>query len=385
MPGGLWRQLAATDSGELTASSAASPNAASWAGSWKTAAARWFVYGHSVDYGMRSRTSSFGIVGSPRLPPTATSRRAASSGSDPATTSRRAPPDTRVPIALRDSFVDVDGTGSLVYFHGGLIGLNDSGGAGPWNFQAHQRAPQNSGVRFELPPQSLQNTNNLLATGAGYVKHEGGQLMFPSSLTVPARLVTTRSATGSLTPPSQRPISATCGRSAATAKSPTAGLAPTARWPRDNSITRAITINYALTMGGTGAGTQTVTADGNLPAFSPMMAAATSLSARALHPSPAWTAKPDHGERLRGVRLHRDCVGRRRGAARQPSRSRRWVPAAPTSETACLIPCRPGRRFTVHGYYWIKAAGGLSGTPAVNIRWAKRGMDKVSALAAPQR
>ena len=190
MPG-IGASFAATDSARTTASSAASPNAASWAGSGRRqqrmvrlrplCGLRHAARGTSV-------LASWARLGSHQL--TATSRRAASSlAATPANyVSQGTGQDTRVLITLRDP---------------------SSTWTAParWSISTAPDRPQRQRRRrpVELPssstcatkqrraimncsPQSLQNTNNLLATGAGYVKHEGGQLMFPSSLTVPARL-----------------------------------------------------------------------------------------------------------------------------------------------------------------------------------------------------
>lgn len=388
-----WRQLNATDSGENYRIYGGITQRCELGWLLEDGSSEWFVNGMSVDYGIQLavlRPTGSGGPGTSwaRLGFTDChiETRGKQLGSDPGYyVSQGTGQDSRVPIPLRDSFIDVDGTGSLVYFHGGLLDLNDSGGAAPYNYtKLINVRHKNCGVRFmNCSPQSLANVNNLLATGLGYVKHEGGQLMFPSALTLPARL-------------SDNPICnrlydgafpAALIRDLWTIRRDTAEI--TNRWAgangslaRDNSVTRPITINYALTMSGTGTGTQTVTADGSLPAFSPNMVGRNFVVGSGV----ASITSVDSESQITvnvSVAFASTAIASGAAVARSTASLRvTKVGAAGTNfEAACLIPAKPGERLVVHGYYWIKASGGLSGTPAVNTRWAKRGMDKVTALA----
>lgn len=382
-----WRQLAATDSGENYRIFGGITQRCELGWLLEDGSSEWFVHGHSVDYGIQlcllRPSASWARLG---FTDCHIETRGDELGSDAGWyVSQGTGTDSRVPVPLRDSFIDVDGTGSFVYFHGGLLDLNDSGGAGPWTFSKLINVRhKNSGVRFlNCSPQSLQNTANLFSTGPGYVKHEGGQLMFPSSLTVPARL--------SDNPLNNRLFDAAIPtaniRDLWTIRRDTAEI--TNRWTgtngslaRDNGITRAITIDYALTMSGTGLGTQTVTANSSLPAFSPMMLGRNFVVGSGVG---SITSVDSESQITISVSVAFASTSIASGAAvarNTASLKVTKVGASGTNfEAMCLIPCRPGERLTVHGYYWIKAAGGLSGTPAVNTRWAKRGMDKVAALA----
>lgn len=382
-----WRQLAATDSGENSRILGGITQRCELGWLLEDGSSEWFVYCHSVDYGMQLAvlrpSASWARLG---FTDCHIETRGKQLGSDPGYyVSQGTGQDTRVPITLRDSFIDVDGTGSLVYFHGGLIDLNDSGGAAPWAFtKLINVRHKNSGVRFiNCSPQQLQNTNNLLATGAGYVKFDGGQLMFPQSVTLPHRLsdnpICNRLFDGAFPTANIRDLW--------TIRRDTAEI--TNRWTgtngslaRDNSVTRAITINYALTMSGTGTGTQTVTADGSLPAFSPMMVGRNFVVGSGV----ASITSVDSESQITvnvSVAFASTTIASGAAVARSTASLRvTKVGASGTNfEAACLIPCKPGERLVVHGYYWIKSSGGLTGTPAVNTRWAKRGMDKVAALA----
>ena len=122
--------------------------------------------------------------------------------------------------------------------------------------------------------------------------------------------------------------------------------------------------------------------DGSLPAFSPMMVGRNFVVGAGV----ASITSVDSESQITvsvSVAFASTAIASGAAVARSTASLRvTKVGAGGTNfEATCLIPCRPGERLTVHGYYWIKAAGGLSGTPAVNTRWAKRGMDKVAALA----
>lgn len=292
-------------------------------------------------------------------------------------------------IPGRDSCFDVDGSGSLILVDGGLADLNANGlpgGSQPWTTLSHlvKTRHKNAGVVFNnCSPQSLANSAQLLATGPGHVRWRGGQLMFPSANTLPARL--------SDNPEQNRVFDSAFPsvniRDLWTIRRDTAEI--TNRWTgtngsmaRDNSVTRAVAIAPALTMSGTATGVQTVTSVGNVPAFSPNMVGRNFTVSSGVASITSVDSESQITVNVTSVFASTSVSAGAAFARSTASLKVTKVGANGTNfEAALLIPCQPGERLTVHGYYWIKASGGVSGTPAVSSRWGKFGNMKVAALA----
>lgn len=383
-----WRQQAATDSGENYRIFGGITQRCELGWLLEDGSSEWFVYGHSVDYGIQLAllrpSASWARLG---FTDCHIETRGSELGSDAGWyVSQGTGADSRCVVPSRDSFIDVNGTGSMVYFHGGLVDLNSSGTApAPWaHSQLINVRHKNSGVYFrDCSPQTLQNTANLLATGPGFVKHEGGQLMFPSALTVPARLqdnpITNRLYDYAF-PTAQIRDLWTIRRDTAEITDRFTGT--NGSLARDNSATRPITIVPALTMSGTGTGTRTVTSNSGLPAFSPMMVGRNFVVGSGVGSITSVDSESQITINVT-VAFASTAITAGSAVARNTASLRvTKVGAAGTNfEAACLIPCSPGERITVHGYYWVPAFGGVTSIPAVNTRWAKRGMPKVTALA----
>ncbi len=129
----------------------------------------WFLYGVSLDYsnqlcvmqGTPSRLELTNCHIEPR----------GSDAGDGVYVIQGTGADARAAVAGMDSFIDIDGNGSLFLMTGGWFDINNSGGAGPYSFDHLVKVRHlNSRATFrDVSMQNMANTANKFWTGIGKV------------------------------------------------------------------------------------------------------------------------------------------------------------------------------------------------------------------------
>lgn len=165
------RQKAGNDSGEMCMVRGIVMDAVDLQLWMEDNSSEWHFYGGSFDYsrqllvatGGPSRLHFFGNHQEPR---------GAELGSDPGNyVILGNGSDSRAIVPGRDTYIDVDGNGTHVVFHGGWFDANDAGGLAPYAWeQLVNVRHKNSRVHFEsFSLQNCVNTSNKIWTGPGQV------------------------------------------------------------------------------------------------------------------------------------------------------------------------------------------------------------------------
>ena len=349
-----------------------------------------FVSDHSVDYGiqhvlMRPANGSWARLGTKNchLETRGSDQAAGDAGYYLAQGNGN---DGRCIDPNRDFPIDVDGSGSHFYMHGGLADQNTTGDAPPpWTQGAYGICRhKNSKATFrDVGFQSMANLSEKWWTGPGSVQIDGGQYMFPGLQTMPGRISDNPDMNKLKNPSFAVGIGQdlwSIRRDGAKIYDRFTGL--NGAISRDNTAVRAAPVNRALTLSAVAAGVRTVVANGG-NAFTPDMVGRNFLQGGGVA---SILSVESPTSMTVNVSAPFPATAIAAGAATvQNTASMKVVKNAAAGnnfEVALFTPVLPGERILVHGWYRFPTGGSaMPGVVAANYRWCDLNPFEVAGLA----